>query len=609
MLRCALSSRARGLGAFGIHLLAGLALISFSNAQSEALPAGSAGPKWVPLFTVTGIERPGRVAIAPQASRFRAVTINPLLTEAGGMDVGDRLFILPFEDGAVLGTVDRVETDVNGVVAVRARIAGTDGYLLLSSDREGRSLGRIVFPELRREFEISCLGGGAIHLIQEFAPGARTVLDDSPPLIPPSEPNAGPVLPPLAPANAAMQNVRIDCMIVYTPAARDFANTGSGIDNFVTMAMQNAQLGMDNSQVEVTLRLVYSALVNYTESGSASTDLSRLTTSGDGQIDEVHTWRNTYGADLVHLFIRTDETGGLGWLLNTGAGNAATAFCLGRVQQVATGFTTVHEWGHNMGCGHCADQLTQPGPGLFPYSSGWHWVGNDSQRYCSIMSYTDDFNGPVYTQVGYFSNPGVNYRGVPTGNATTADNVRTIREVKTVVSNYRVEAGFATLTITAGTGGTTNPAPGIYIYPIDSFVQVTAVPNTNFQFLAWSGSATGSQNPINITMNQPKAVTASFLRNIYAPANASGQRVLNRSLSQAEVIDIITFEANSNNVDILSYKIYMVKNGVKTGLGAVDANAFLYWSRRVDGSKEAVYQITAINGEGREGSPAELVIR
>jgi hypothetical protein len=373
--------------------------------------------------------------------------------------------------------------------------------------------------------------------------------------------------------------------------------------------MQSAQLGMDNSLVDVTMRLVYSALVNYTESGSSDTDLNRLTANGDGFMDEVHTWRNTYGADLVHLFTRVEDTGGLGWLLNTPSGNAASGFCLGRVQQVASTFTTVHEWGHNMGCGHCADQLTQPGPGLFSYSSGWHWVGNDSQRYCSIMSYTDDFNGPVYTQVAYFSNPSVSYKGVPTGHVTQADNARTIRDVKTVVSNYRVEAGFTTLTITSGAGGTTNPAPGIYTYALDSAVAVTAVPNANFQFLAWSGAATGSQNPISITMNQQKTVAASFQRIIYAPTNPAGQRVLNRSLSQAEYIDIITFAANSSNVDILSYKIYTVEGGVKTAVGAVDANTFLYWNRGVDGTKAITYQITAINSENREGSPVEFVIR
>jgi len=591
----------------GILLIAGLAFASLANAQAKGRPPGSDGPKWIPLFTAAGIERAGAEPIAPQAWRYRAVAINPLLSEDGGVAVGDRLFISPFEDGAALGTIDRVETDVNGVLAVRARIQGSDGYLLLSSDK-GRSLGRLVLPE-RREFEISCVGGGDTHIIQEFAPGARVALPDGPPLIPPSASASEPVLPPLDFESPAAANTRIDCMIVYTPSARDYANTASGINNYVTQAMQLAQLGMDNSLVEITMRLAHSALVNYTESGSSYTDLNRLTNTADGYMDEVHTWRNTYGADLVHLFTNVEDTGGLGWLLTSTAGNAAYAFCLGRIKQVSWTTTTVHEWGHNMGCHHRKGQPTQPGPGLFSYSAGWRWVGNDSAKYCSIMSYQDDFGGVTPTQVEYFSNPSVNYKGMPTGNAVDGDNARTLREIKAVISNYRAEAGTKTLTISAGSGGTTNPAPGIYTYNTDSVVQVTALPTTNYRLLNWSGSAAGSQNPINITMSQDRTLAAAFQRIIYAPTNAAGQKVLNRSLSKAEYINIITFAANTNNVNILNYKIYQIDGGQKTEVASLDANTFTYWHRGVNGSKEYTYHIVAVNNEPREGDPAVIVIQ
>jgi len=595
-----------------IHLLLGFLLIvdlafaSFANMQVKGRPPGSDGPKWIPLFTAAGVERAGAEPIAPQASRYRAVAINPLLSEDGGVAVGDRLFISPFEDGVALGTIDRVETDVNGVLAVRARIQGSDGYLLLSSDK-GRSLGSLVLPE-RREFEISCVEGGPIHIIQEFAPGARIALPGGPPLIPPSSPLSGPVLPPLGTTSAAAANSRIDCMIVYTPAARDYANSGSGINNFISQAMLLGQLGMDNSATDITMRLAHSALVDYTESGNSTTDLNRLTNTADGYMDRVHTWRNTYGADLVHLFTKVDDTGGLGWLLNTTAGNSALAFCLGRIQQVSWTTTTVHEWGHNMGCGHRKDQPTQPGPGLFTYSAGWRWVGNDSQKYCSIMSYQDSFGGVTPTQVEYFSNPSINFKGTPTGHAADGDNARTLREIKTVISNYRSEAGTNTLTISAGSGGTTNPAPGMYTYSTGTVVQVTAVPNANFRFLSWSGHATGSQNPIDVTMDQDKSIAAAFQRIIYAPADAAGQKVLNRSLSQAEYINIITFAANPNNVNILSYKIYQVDNGQRTEVASLDANTFTLWHRGVDGTKEYTYHIVAVNNEPREGDPAVIVI-
>ena len=67
-----------------------------------------------------------------------------------------------------------------------------------------------------------------------------------------------------------------------------------------------------------------------------------------------------------------------------------------------------------------------------------------------------------------------------------------------------------TLTIAAGTGGTTNPVPGSYSHNAGTQVSVTAVPNTGYSFSGWSGSASGTTNPITITMDSDKSVTANF---------------------------------------------------------------------------------------------------
>lgn len=123
----------------GLALLAAFALASFAVAQDKREAPGGKEADWLLLFTSAGTARAGALPAAPQASRFRAVTINSALIEPGGVAVGDRIYMSPFDDVAALGTVDRVDTDVNGVVAVRARIAGSDGYLIMSSDGGGRS--------------------------------------------------------------------------------------------------------------------------------------------------------------------------------------------------------------------------------------------------------------------------------------------------------------------------------------------------------------------------------------------------------------------------------------------------------------------------------------
>ncbi len=69
------------------------------------------------------------------------------------------------------------------------------------------------------------------------------------------------------------------------------------------------------------------------------------------------------------------------------------------------------------------------------------------------------------------------------------------------------------LNISVSGGGTTNPAPGIYNYPNDSVVEVTAIPDPGETFLGWSGdipSGSEMDNPVSITLDSDKSITASF---------------------------------------------------------------------------------------------------
>jgi len=67
-----------------------------------------------------------------------------------------------------------------------------------------------------------------------------------------------------------------------------------------------------------------------------------------------------------------------------------------------------------------------------------------------------------------------------------------------------------TLTIAAGSGGTTNPSPGSYAHDAGTNVSVTAIPNSGYHFSGWSGDASGTTETITITMDSNKSITASF---------------------------------------------------------------------------------------------------
>jgi hypothetical protein len=70
------------------------------------------------------------------------------------------------------------------------------------------------------------------------------------------------------------------------------------------------------------------------------------------------------------------------------------------------------------------------------------------------------------------------------------------------------------LTLSTTIGGTTSPPPGIHIYPNETVINVTALPDTGYLFDYWGfdGAPAGSANPINVSMNIDHSLQAVFVR-------------------------------------------------------------------------------------------------
>ncbi|HYD43124.1 MAG TPA: pectate lyase, partial [Anaeromyxobacter sp.] len=66
------------------------------------------------------------------------------------------------------------------------------------------------------------------------------------------------------------------------------------------------------------------------------------------------------------------------------------------------------------------------------------------------------------------------------------------------------------LTIAVNGNGSTNPSIGSHSYAAGTVVSVTAIPASGATFTGWSGAASGAANPIAITMDAAKALTANF---------------------------------------------------------------------------------------------------
>ena len=66
------------------------------------------------------------------------------------------------------------------------------------------------------------------------------------------------------------------------------------------------------------------------------------------------------------------------------------------------------------------------------------------------------------------------------------------------------------LTVTVSGNGSVARSPNLATYPYGSSVQLTATAAAGSHFVAWSGAATGSTNPVSVTMTGAKSVTATF---------------------------------------------------------------------------------------------------
>ncbi len=165
------------------------------------------------------------------------------------------------------------------------------------------------------------------------------------------------------------------------------------------------------------------------------------------------------------------------------------------------------------------------------------------------------------------------------------------------------------LEVISGAGGTTIPSPGVYTYYGGDEVIVEAIPETYNCFYKWGEAYQGKENPIVITMNANKVIFADF-RFINEPIGVSGERALNRSLSQAEYINILSWQTNPINFEITisNYKIFQVHNGKRNLIVELNANTFEYRHRNVQENTAYTYEIVAINSDGREGRPAKIVV-
>jgi uncharacterized repeat protein (TIGR02543 family) len=101
----------------------------------------------------------------------------------------------------------------------------------------------------------------------------------------------------------------------------------------------------------------------------------------------------------------------------------------------------------------------------------------------------------------------VNWTDNGTVASTTSSYTFTLNANRTLVANFALNT--YTLNVTA-TNGTVAKIPTQATYNHGTSVTLTATPNTGYIFSSWSGDATGSANPLTVTMDGNKNITANF---------------------------------------------------------------------------------------------------
>ncbi len=384
----------------------------------------------------------------------------------GKAQAGDTVLLNLFPDVHYRARVENVHSNINGSFIVRASVFEPVNGSFIISTTGGRSLLTVLLNKGDLIYRLVSVPESSEHIMLEMDKSLMDEINACHEMVPPppsdEEKAEQEKLKKRAGEKSKGDKATIDVMIVYTPAAREWARINEGgIENSIAVSMELAQISAENSDLGLSFRLVHSRLVQYTEGDSAQTDLRRLTAypgfnpfgnngaAIEGFMDEVHDLRDAYSADLVALFPRRYDSGGMAWQLTDRDGRPRFGFSLTRIQQASWTLTHAHELGHNMGAHHHKEQEDSPGPTEWDnwpgnnWSAGWRWTGVDNRVYVSVMAYqeAEQYDDGIPGQrVPYFSNPDVLHMESPTGNFTDGNNARTIKETKHVIAAYRTRS-------------------------------------------------------------------------------------------------------------------------------------------------------------------------
>jgi hypothetical protein len=398
-----------------------------------SLPAASAQSDASELFAdaFAADALDGDTAPHVKRSRYVSVNTNMLFDTNGKPRTADALSTVTlnlFSDARFTGNVKQVTSDRWGTTWYGRLKNHAGGYFYLTVV-EDAFIAHVASP--RGVYEVSFAGDGLYKVIEidqsQFVDHPEDWQFD-----PPAE-----LLPMDALGDLADSASRIDIMVVYTAAARAAEGSTAAMKARIKLALDETNKSYANAGVTPRLRLVHVRELSYTESGNISTDLNRLAGTSDGYMDDVHSLRNTYGADMVGLIV--ENGGGYCGIAKAIMASASNAFQV-TARDCATGYYSFgHEFGHLQGARH--DVYVDPSTTPYAYGHGYVKTGSTTaNRWRTVMAYNTKCAALGYncTRLQYWSNPNKTYNSAAMGDSQ-AKNYQVLNTTAYTVANFRTQ--------------------------------------------------------------------------------------------------------------------------------------------------------------------------